>query len=73
MKRTVKEWAEFLNMDENQKFGLESKGGIKIRIKDYKSFTEFINHYDEWWLGQPVIKAYVDNLPNYHLLIIPMD
>ena len=72
MKRTVKEWAEFLNMDENQKFALESEGGLRVKIKDYKTFAEFINYY-KWWLEQPVIKAYVDNLPNYHLLIISMD
>ena len=73
MKRTVKEWVEFLNMDENQRFGLESEGGLKIKIKDYEPFAEFINHYDEWWLNQPVIRAYVDNLPGYHLLIISKD
>ena len=71
MKRTAKEWAEFLNMDEDQRFALESEGGIKVKIKDYKPFDEFINQYDEWWFNQPVVRAYVDNLPNYHLLIIP--
>lgn len=72
MKRTVKEWAEFLNTDENQKFALKSKGGLQVAIKDYKSFEDFINLYDEWWYARPVIKVYVDNLPNYHLFIISM-
>ena len=73
MRRTVREWVEFLNIDENQRFALKSEGGITVKIKNYKPYQEFLDCYDDYWFEQPVVRTYVDNLPNYHLLIIPMN
>jgi hypothetical protein len=71
MNRTVKEWVDFLNIDENQKFAIEAEGGIKARDWSYKTFEEFLKVY-EGWLDSPVINAWINNYPNWHLLIIPL-
>jgi hypothetical protein len=71
MNRTVKEWAEFLNTDENQKFAIEIEGGLKVRPWNYKSFKDFLE-VCEGWLDSPVVDVWVNNYPNGHLLIISL-
>ena len=71
MGRTIKEWAEFLNTDENQKFAIETEGGLKARPWNYKSFEDFLKVY-EGWLDSSVINVWVNNYPNGHLFIISL-
>lgn len=71
VKKTVKEWVDFLGVDPNQKFAMECEGGLRARPSYYKSKREFIKEYDDFWLTQPVVHIYVNNFTNHHLMIIP--
>jgi hypothetical protein len=73
MKHTAIEWVEFLNTDENQKFGIKKHGSnLGMAIKDYLPATEFVKTF-EGWMNDPVAKVWHNNRIDeqgiaYHLL-----
>ncbi len=76
MKRTVKEWIEFLNMGSNHYIGLEMKNGMRCQLKNYLPAPNCIDSYDSW-LDCIVTKAYIINTQEdnkfYHLLIYSVE
>ena len=75
MKRTAIEWVEFLNTDDNQRFGIKKYGNnLVMAIKDYLPATEFVKTF-EGWMGDTVAKVWHNNWISeqgvaYHLLEI---
>ena len=73
MKRTAIEWVEFLNTDDNQRFGIKKHGSnLRMAIKDYLPADEFVKIFKDW-MNDPVAKAWhnyrIDEQGiTYHLL-----
>mgnify|MGYP006053902069 FL=1 len=73
MKRTAIEWVEFLNTDDNQRFGIKSYGHyLGMAIKDYLPANEFVKTFKDW-MNDPVAKVWHNNFVDeqgiaYHLL-----
>jgi hypothetical protein len=73
MKHTAIEWVEFLNIDDNQRFGIEKHGSdLGMVIKDYLPANEFVKTF-EGWMSDPVVKVWHNNRIDeqgiaYHLL-----
>ena len=73
MKHTAIEWVEFLNTDDNQKFGIKKHGSnLGMAIKDYLPADEFVKTFDGW-MNDPVVQVWHNDLIDehgiaYHLL-----
>lgn len=73
MKRTVIEWVEFLNTDDNQRFGIEQhNSSLRMAVNDYLPAAEFVKTF-EGWMNDPVAKVWHNNRVDeqgiaYHLL-----
>lgn len=73
MKRTAIEWVEFLNTDDNQRFGIKKhSSNLVMAIKDYLPATEFVKTFEDW-MSDTVAKVWHNNWINeqgvaYHLL-----
>lgn len=65
MKRTVREWIEFLRTEENATFAIEDINGLKAIYKDYKPADETIANCDNYgfeeWLNTVPIKVRYKN------------
>jgi hypothetical protein len=72
MKKTVREWIEFLNMGSNHYIGLEMENGIRCKDENYIPAPKCMEEFDGW-LDFVVTKAYIINWEKngnyYHLLI----
>lgn len=73
MKRTAIEWVEFLNTDNNQRFGIKKYDSpLVMTIKDYLPATEFVKTFEDW-MSDVVAKVWHNNWISeqgvaYHLL-----
>ena len=75
MKRTTIEWVEFLNADDNQRFGIKKYGShLVMATKNYLPASEFVKIFKDW-MNDPVAKVWYNNRVDergiaYHLLEI---
>ena len=73
MKRTAIEWVEFLNTDDNQRFGIKKHDShLVMATKDYLPAAEFVEVF-EGWMNDPVVNVWYNNQVDeqgiaYHLL-----
>lgn len=72
MKHTMTEWVNFLNTDNNHRFGIKKHGSnLSPRIKDYLPAEEFVKTY-EGWANDEVARVWHNNWENegkcYHLI-----
>ena len=73
MKRTAIEWVEFLNTDDNQRFGIKKYGShLVMATKNYLPAAEFVKIFKDW-MNNPVAKVWYNNRVDeqgiaYHLL-----
>lgn len=72
MNKTVREWIEFLNTEENQRFGLQMEDGISCHRKYYYPAEIFMQER-AGWLDEIVTEVLFKNFEQdgiyYHLLI----
>lgn len=65
MKRTVREWVEFLKNEDNAKFAVEDINGLKA--KEYLSYADFMasmKGYEDWLDTVPVKTWYANRSYN---------
>lgn len=73
MGRMAIEWVEFLNTDDNQRFGIKKYGSdLEMAIKNYLPADEFVKTF-EGWMNDPVVNVWYNNRIDeqgiaYHLL-----
>ena len=73
MKRTAIEQVEFLNTDDNQRFGIKMQGSnLIISTKDYLTADGFVKIFKDW-MNDPVVNVWYNNQVDeqgiaYHLL-----
>ena len=70
--RTIREWVEFLGIEENAVFAVVSDKFHYKYAPTYFTKEKFLR-YAEPWLDAPVLLVYHHNIVNHHLMIIPSD